>query len=1010
MPSFVPLVAATASLEREVLLALSDPPRPVGPHAVEPRVLREGVGRYAGRALLFARLAGTTLACPARCAIRRAAIDPSAEVPGVTDVLELSPLPFGLEPVLRRMRGLPTFYVAPFDAALVDDAIVEAGGVLSATAGTSFVAAVFPDGLQLAPWSWMQIVGDALAGAGDSAAAGWTAQLAALYGNARRCRVLDHAGRPLASATDPAVSKTFNVRLRDASNDGLVAERSVTLGGDSDLETALAAAPGTPSSVVAPPGRYVEAQWLGAPPPSDAAAPVIAAYETREAAAPADEHAAVAALRLPAGPRMTLQVLDLSRWFPPVAPQTAIARYRAASQVTPLVDGIATFQRLAADLRNATDAGHGAYLAGWTFNRFALDPTISDDDIVDLVKAIRNAGADRTVRVSCTKLVNLKNPDLPRTRKLALLLLTLLTDAAFLDAVLEARAGKGNTDSRGQLAFVVAPLLAAALTEAAAAAGDFQWLIDALVESATGTIADLNGVAPGLAIFSSNPHRIADNPLADALAQPLFGLEADVDQFNVWHNKSQMVRRRAADGENGWVGYLGGIDVNRNRFDSPGHGVKSPYHDVHARVTGPVVRDVFTSFEERWDVDHPPPGSVTGGLAPPPVDGSVPGTRRPSRHVARVGRTYYGPRNPADAPLKFAPHGDAGIYATLRAAIAAARDVIYIEDQYFTPDDSFVDLLLAAREHCRRLLIVMPGVTDQPFGDNRRRLLLARLQGTSPSDGWDDRMLVGFPQRRPMLQANGAVAARGRCSLARACGASDGTIFVAPHARVLAAPFWLWIDGELMLARQADGPVQEGTLTATRLDVVRGSAPGSPRWGATPRAHAKGAPVTMSMVRGIYVHAKTMMIDDTFVSIGSANLNRRGFFSDGEINVFAIPEQLRAAPDNPARALRTALWAEHLGVPPAMGPALFEDPIAGFELFRRSARLGNRFTPLAATDPRSQITFTSTIEIAIAELVWTVLGNPPLLPGQVDDVFGRFWDIAIDATSRTDPDPRPGLV
>jgi phosphatidylserine/phosphatidylglycerophosphate/cardiolipin synthase-like enzyme len=1008
MSSFAPLVVTTASLEREILISLSDPARPSGAPPVEPRVLREGVARYAGSTLVFARLANTTIASPARAAVRRAAIEPSTELTGVTEVLEVSPLPFGMEPVLRRLRGLPTFYVSPFDSLVEDDDIVEAGALLSSTTGSAFIAAVFPDALLLAPWSWLQLVGDALSAVSEPAAADWMAQLSSLYGSARRCRVLDHVGRPLAADPDPGVSKAFMVRLREASTDGLVGERIVTLGSDSDLESALAAAPGVPSSIVAPADRYVEVEWHGAPVASDSSAPIVAIYETRDAAAPADEHVPTGPLRLPAAPRMTLQVLDLSRWYPPVAPETTIARYRAGSQVTPLVDGIASFERLAADLRNATGPGHGAYFAGWTFNRFALDPTVSDDDIVDLVKAIHDAGPDRVVRVLSTKFINLRNPDLPKTRLLALLLLMMRTEAYHVEALFEARGGGGNIDGRGQMAFLVGPLLAAALVEIAAAVGDFQWLLEAVGESAKSTVEDLNAVAPGLAVFSVNPHRIADNPLADTLAEPLFGLETDVDQFNVWHNKSQMIRRGPAYGENGWVGYLGGIDVNRNRFDSPGHGVKGPYHDVHARVTGPVARDIFTSFEERWAVDHG--GDGNGGLAPAPIDDTVQGTLRPSRHVARVGRTIYGPRFPQSAPLTFAKHGDAGIYHTLRAAMAAARDIIYIEDQYFTADDAFIEVLLAAREHCRRLLIVMPGVTDQPFGDNRRRMLLARLKGTSPSNGWDDRMLVGHPQRRPMLQANGAVAARGRCNLARACGASDDTIFVAPHARVLKAPFWLWIDGELMLARHTEGPVQEGPLTATRVDVVRGSAPGAPRWDATARAHGKGTAVTMSMVRGVYVHAKTMMIDDTFVSIGSANLNRRGFFSDGEINVFAIPEQLRAAPDNPARALRTALWAEHLGVPPAMGPALFEDPIAGFEMFRRSARLGNRFTPLAATDPRSQFTFSNLTEVAMAELAWILIGNPPLLPGQVDDVFGRFWDFVVDASSRTDPDPQPGLV
>ncbi len=61
------------------------------------------------------------------------------------------------------------------------------------------------------------------------------------------------------------------------------------------------------------------------------------------------------------------------------------------------------------------------------------------------------------------------------------------------------------------------------------------------------------------------------------------------------------------------------------------------------------------------------------------------------------------------------------------------------------------------------------------------------------------------------------------------------------------------------------------------------------------------------------------MVDDVFVGIGSCNTNRRGFFHDGEITAFAVPEQLKAARENPALNLRTALWAEHLGIPPAMG-------------------------------------------------------------------------------------------
>ena len=60
--------------------------------------------------------------------------------------------------------------------------------------------------------------------------------------------------------------------------------------------------------------------------------------------------------------------------------------------------------------------------------------------------------------------------------------------------------------------------------------------------------------------------------------------------------------------------------------------------------------------------------------------------------------------------------------------------------------------------------------------------------------------------------------------------------------------------------------------------------------------HAKGAPVTLAQETGIYVHTKAIIVDDVFVGIGSCNANRRGFFHDGEITAFAVPDSSRLAP------------------------------------------------------------------------------------------------------------------
>lgn len=59
--------------------------------------------------------------------------------------------------------------------------------------------------------------------------------------------------------------------------------------------------------------------------------------------------------------------------------------------------------------------------------------------------------------------------------------------------------------------------------------------------------------------------------------------------------------------------------------------------------------------------------------------------------------------------------------------------------------------------------------------------------------------------------------------------------------------------------------------------------------------------------RSIYVHAKVAIVDDLWVTVGSANLNNRGMRDDTEMNVATLDERL-------AHHLRLLLWAEHLGL------------------------------------------------------------------------------------------------
>ena len=55
----------------------------------------------------------------------------------------------------------------------------------------------------------------------------------------------------------------------------------------------------------------------------------------------------------------------------------------------------------------------------------------------------------------------------------------------------------------------------------------------------------------------------------------------------------------------------------------------------------------------------------------------------------------------------------------------------------------------------------------------------------------------------------------------------------------------------------------------------------------------------------VYVHAKVGIVDDRWLTVGSANLNEHSLFNDTEMNVVSHSREL-------ARTTRLQLWAEHL--------------------------------------------------------------------------------------------------
>jgi phosphatidylserine/phosphatidylglycerophosphate/cardiolipin synthase-like enzyme len=104
----------------------------------------------------------------------------------------------------------------------------------------------------------------------------------------------------------------------------------------------------------------------------------------------------------------------------------------------------------------------------------------------------------------------------------------------------------------------------------------------------------------------------------------------------------------------------------------------------------------------------------------------------------------------------------------------------------------------------------------------------------------------------------------------------------------------------------------------------------------------------------IYVHAKIAVVDDQWLTVGSANLNEHSLFNDSELNLVCLdPERARAA--------RLQLWAEHLeldraaisGDPTAVVDTLWQ-PIADEQLerIRSGSPLTHRLVKLPGVSKR----------------------------------------------------------
>jgi len=351
-------------------------------------------------------------------------------------------------------------------------------------------------------------------------------------------------------------------------------------------------------------------------------------------------------------------------------------------------------------------------------------------------------------------------------------------------------------------------------------------------------------------------------------------LDNQTKAFGSHHQKFMVVYLKPED----CVAFCGGIDINPNRIDNPDHSLKWAYHDTHAELHGPCIKDFMRLFIERWN-DHNDVIANPGRALPSPPGWVINDTAGDC--FVQVTRTM--PRG----THRSVNQGIQGSFKAVQRAVQRAQHFIYIEEQYLVPyyghipfdptidfpgNPGFMQDLLDALKRIKFLLIVIPNYMLTPQMLYRRRTFLEALARAAGSDA--SKINVYFLKRKKPGKEPAEIA--NETELAEADMMSQGDI--------------------------------SATKTAQKdFEAMGGS----------------GASGGRGRSDEIYCHTKVWLVDDIYVKCGSMNVNRRGFTYDSEADFHAVDGAVTRGKRRAALEFRRALFSEHTRLTPDEVP---DDP------------------------------------------------------------------------------------
>ncbi|CAM8997174.1 unnamed protein product [Rhodiola kirilowii] len=421
----------------------------------------------------------------------------------------------------------------------------------------------------------------------------------------------------------------------------------------------------------------------------------------------------------------------------------------------------------------------------------------------------------------------------------------------------------------------------------------------------------------------------------DPTSKSILGYKTEAEAIYTHHQKTVIVDVDAGDRKRKIVAFVGGLDLCKGRYDTPGHSIyrtlktvhsddfhnpnftgatdgcpREPWHDLHSRIDGPAAYDVLANFEDRWSR-----ASVRTGInkfKASTEDALLNLNRIPDIHKiadapylredhpeswhVQVFRSIDSnsvkgfPEDPMDATKMNLVCGknvliDMSIHTAYVKAIRAAQHFIYIENQYFI----------------------------------------------GSSFNWNAHKELGANNLIPLeiaLKIANKIRARERFSAYILVPMwPEGVPTSRPTQRIL---YWqnqtmIMMYEIIFKALQETGLDKEFEPQDYLLFFCLGNReeadPGDNTGSAS--CHAANSPQGLAQKNRrfmIYVHSKGMIVDDEYVIWGSANINQRSMEGsrDTEIAMGAYQPKhtwanKRSYPHGQVHGYRMSLWLEHTG-------------------------------------------------------------------------------------------------